>query len=231
MTQQARPSFELLLGEVSLKAPETPLYLKLATQVLEARRLELENGHSPDPDAGPGAGPQPPAPPDPSPAAATLDLPSATKVTETVEALAPDIGDTPEAAPDEDALAGAVESPRDDVEPVVDSAVEEAPTAVEAVADETVVDGEHVVLPLPLPDPAPAPAAPEAQPARRARWFRGQLPVVHFEDGSSRVMESLDALKDLLRSRGLTPHPRGDASMLLWQVRNRLNLSVGQVDA
>ena len=39
-----------------------------------------------------------------------------------------------------------------------------------------------------------------------------------------------DALRDLLRSRGLTPHPRGDASMLLWQVRNRLGLNVGQVD-
>ena len=77
----------------------------------------------------------------------------------------------------------------------------------------------------------PSAPAPEVEaPMRRARWFRGQFPVVTFEDGSSRVMQSLDALKDLLRSRGLTPHPRGDASMLLWQVRNRLGLTVGQVD-
>ena len=91
-----------------------------------------------------------------------------------------------------------------------------------------------MALPAPVADepmfPPPPPAAPEA-PARRARWFRGQLPVVTFEDGTSQVMESLDALKALLSSRGLRPHPRGDASMLLWQVRNRLGLAVGQVDA
>ena len=107
------------------------------------------------------------------------------------------------------------------------AAVEERP--VEAIVP------EEPVAPLAFSSPEPSepavPAAPvEAAPARRARWFRGQVPVVYFEDGSSQVMQSLDALKDLLRSRGLTPHPRGDASMLLWQVRNRLGLDVGQTD-
>jgi hypothetical protein len=40
----------------------------------------------------------------------------------------------------------------------------------------------------------------------------------------------LDALKELLKNRGLQPHPRGDASMLLWQVRNRLVLTVDRVE-
>ena len=42
MTQDTQPTFELTLGEVSLKAPETPLYLALAVQVLEVRRQELQ---------------------------------------------------------------------------------------------------------------------------------------------------------------------------------------------
>jgi hypothetical protein len=75
----------------------------------------------------------------------------------------------------------------------------------------------------------PAPVAAATPPARRARWFHDQFPQVTFEDGSTQVIPSLNALKELLRNRGLQPHPRGDASMLLWQVRNRLGLTVEQV--
>ncbi|MDE2970579.1 MAG: hypothetical protein OXT51_10880, partial [Chloroflexota bacterium] len=121
--------------------------------------------------------------------------------------------------------------PSEEPELAAGPGAEETPVVEEAVAAEPVAQDE-IVPALPAPEAAPAPVAEAAPaPARRARWFRGQLPVVYFEDGSSRIMESLDALKDLLRSRGLTPHPRGDASMLLWQVRNRLGLSVDQVDA
>ena len=211
------------MGEVSLKAPETPLYLKLASQVLEARRQELENGHAPEPE------PQPPEPPPPSPAVATLEPPSAAEVEEPAEAAEPvatasDVADSTETALAE-------ETATVELEPAESPVADEAPAVDEAVAAEPVAQEEFVAA-LPAAEPHPAPAAEAAPaPARRARWFRGQLPVVYFEDGSSRVMESLDALKDLLRSRGLTPHPRGDASMLLWQVRNRLGLSVDQVDA
>lgn len=227
MTQQSRPSFELLLGEVSLKAPETPLYLRLASQVLEARRSELENGAEPEP------APQPPAPPPPSPAIATLEPPApAAEPVEAAEivAVAPEPADPSEATANEQPDVAALEvapeiaeeTPADVAETA--AAVEERP--VEATAP------EEPVAPPVFSSPEPSePAAPvEAAPARRARWFRGQVPVVYFEDGSSQVMQSLDALKDLLRARGLTPHPRGDASMLLWQVRNRLGLNVGQVD-
>ena len=209
------------MGEVSLKAPETPRYLRLATQVLEARRQELENGHAPEPE------PQPPAPS--SPAVATLEPPSAAEVVETADAPEPaasasDAADSAEAASVE-------ETPSEEPELSAAPVAEETPVVEEAVAAEPVAQDE-IVPALPAPEAAPAPVAEAAPaPARRARWFRGQLPVVYFEDGSSRIMESLDALKDLLRSRGLTPHPRGDASMLLWQVRNRLGLSVDQVDA
>ena len=217
------------MGEVALKAPETPLYLRLASQVLEARRSELENGAEPEP------APQPPVPPPPSPAIVTLE-PSA-PAAEPVEAaeivaVAPEPVEPSETVANEQADAPATEvasviseeTPADVAE--TDAELEGPP--IEAIAPE-----EPVAPPL-FPSTAPSepvPAAPvEAAPARRARWFRGQVPVVYFEDGSSQVMQSLDALKDLLRSRGLTPHPRGDASMLLWQVRNRLGLDVGQVD-
>ena len=250
MTQQTRPSFELLLGEVSLKAPETPLYLRLATQVLEARRQEMENGHAPDADPQPPVRPEPVEGPPPSPAAATLEPPPAAEVTETVEAAEPaapppDAVDAPEpATPALDAVDAAdaapdEETPAEEPESIPVPFSYEPPAPAEAVPPEPPAreDAPAFLFPPPSPVVEAAPAVPtapsagDAAPARRARWFRGQLPVVYFEDGSSRVMESLDALKDLLRSRGLTPHPRGDASMLLWQVRNRLNLDVGQVDA
>ena len=118
----------------------------------------------------------------------------------------------------------AEEAPADLAE--VAPAPEEPP--VEAIAQEEPV--APPLFPPPVPSKPAASTLAEPAPARRARWFRGQVPVVYFEDGSSQVMQSLDALKDLLRSRGLTPHLRGDASMLLWQVRNRLGLDVGQVD-
>ncbi|MCY4625310.1 MAG: hypothetical protein OXC99_09985 [Chloroflexi bacterium] len=228
MTEQSRPSFELLLGEVSLKAPETPLYLRLASQVLEARRLELEDGLSPEPE---------PAPPAPSPSPttlATLEPPSAEAPA--VEAVT--AADTLAEAADLAEPQGPAEieiAPAPASEPAA-AFVEETPALGEISEPEaalvesmTVEERQPPEMPPLIPSPEPFPAADA--PARRARWFRGQLPVVNFEDGSSRVMDSLDALKDLLRSRGLTPHPRGDASMLLWQVRNRLGLSVDQVDA
>jgi len=63
----------------------------------------------------------------------------------------------------------------------------------------------------------------------RGRWFHNRLPQVQLRDGSKRTIESLEQLKEFLRSHGLTPHPRGDASMLLWQVRNRLLFTVEPV--
>ena len=217
------------MGEVALKAPETPLYLRLASQVLEARRSELENGAEPEP------APQPPAPPPPSPAIATLEPPApAAEPVEAAEivAVAPEPAEPSETAANEQA-----DAPATEVAPVISEEtpadVAETDAELEGPPIEAIALEEPVAPPL-FPSTAPSepvPAAPvEAAPARRARWFRGQVPVVYFEDGPSQVMQSLDALKDLLRSRGLTPHPRGDASMLLWQVRNRLGLDVGQVD-
>ncbi len=201
------------MGEVSLKAPETPLYLTLAVQVLDARRKELE-------DEGPM---QPaPAPPSPAPSDAAVAVADAPEAIETApeEAMSgAQVGSEPE-TPAIDAFEAGEAVPESGPEAV------EAAEAVPAAAPEPAVVEEEPVAALPAPIP-PAPA----QAGRRARWFRGQFPRVIFEDGSSRVMQSLDELKDLLRSRGLQPHPRGDASMLLWQVRNRLGLSVDQVNA
>ena len=78
------------------------------------------------------------------------------------------------------------------------------------------------------------PAAPAFQttprpPARRAHWFSDRFPRITLEDGSVQIPRSLEELKGMLQARGITPHPRGDASMLLWQVRNRLKLGVETV--
>ena len=82
----------------------------------------------------------------------------------------------------------------------------------------------------PLQPSQPHPQPPQAQaPGRRTRWFQVQLPRITLEDGSQVTPHSLEELKELLRSRGLTPHPRGDAPMLLWQVRNRLGGTVEAV--
>ena len=72
------------------------------------------------------------------------------------------------------------------------------------------------------------PTAPRP-PVRRAHWFSDRFPRITLEDGSVQVPRSLEELKGMLRARGITPHPRGDASMLLWQVRNRLKLKVETV--
>ena len=64
---------------------------------------------------------------------------------------------------------------------------------------------------------------------RRNRWFRDQFPRITLADGSIRTLNSIEELRDLLRRHGLQPHSRGDASMLLWQVRNRLGYSVEPV--
>jgi hypothetical protein len=172
MTQNARPIFELILGEVSLRAPETPLYLALAAQVLEVRRQELQDG-------------------------VAVTFPAPVSVPEPVGTPAPAPANPP--APTQE---------------VTESVTQ--PTAVETPAPVTAVA-------------PPAPVAAATPPARRARWFHDQFPQVTFEDGSTQVIPSLNALKELLRNRGLQPHPRGDASMLLWQVRNRLGLTVEQV--
>jgi hypothetical protein len=171
MTQSARPTFELTLGEVSLRAPETPLYLALASQVLEVRRQELQDG-----------------------SVVTVATPEPVAVS--VEPSTPSESVSPAPAPE------------------VTASVTPPPVA----------------QPAPVVTPPSAPVAATAPPRRRARWFHDQFPQITFEDGSTQIMPSLDALKELLRNRGLQPHPRGDASMLLWQVRNRLGLTVEQVD-
>jgi hypothetical protein len=81
-----------------------------------------------------------------------------------------------------------------------------------------------------LPSSA-VPSRPVATPPppRRGRWFVSQLPSVQQPDGSRVVLRSLEELREFLRARGLAPHPRGDASVLLWQVRNRLRLPVEAV--
>lgn len=65
-------------------------------------------------------------------------------------------------------------------------------------------------------------------PMQRAgkRWFVNQWPRIALTSGERTIPRTLDDLKTFLRARGLKPHPRGDASMLLWQVRDRLRLAV-----
>ena len=117
-----------------------------------------------------------------------------------------------------------------------------------------VLSQERYITPEPMPAPvvteAPVPETPEpttfqpssaapatlqprsaapAAPQRRARWFQDQYPRITLSDGAQVTPRSLDELKALLQARGLTPHPRGDASMLLWQVRNRLGGKVESV--
>ena len=102
----------------------------------------------------------------------------------------------------------------------------------ESAAPAAVAAPPETVAPPPQPaartSVAPA-AAVRTPPARRARWFHDQLPRITLPDGAQVTPRSLDELKALLRDRGLTPHPRGDASMLLWQVRNRLGGTVETV--
>ncbi len=157
-----------------------------------------------------------------------MQLPQAES--EAAEAVA--VAEPPVAPETEPSVAEVDASPSAAVEDEPQEAVETSAPGVEQESEPREAQIELSVAEEASPVLAePSAPAPEVEaPVRRARWFRGQFPVVTFEDGSSRVMQSLDALKDLLRSRGLAPHPRGDASMLLWQVRNRLGLTVGQVD-
>ena len=149
--------------------------------------------------------PPSPTPPAPAPAATAMQPPKAES--EAPEAVA--VAESPVAPETEPSVAevdappsaAAVDEPQEIVEtsaPVVeqDSELQEAQIEL-SVAEE--------VSPV-LPEPS-APAPEAEAPMRRARWFRGQFPVVTFEDGSSQVMQSLDALKDLLRSRGLNASP------------------------
>lgn len=62
--------------------------------------------------------------------------------------------------------------------------------------------------------------------AKRGRWFQTQFPLVTIDDGNKIALKSLEELRNILITNGLQPHPRGDASMLLWQVRNRLGFHV-----
>lgn len=115
----------------------------------------------------------------------------------------------------------------------------ERPGAAPPVApagEETDGGPPPAVTPAPVATNPPAPQATGTGAApirhtRRPRWFHDRFPQVTLEDGSARVLGSLEELRDLLKSRGLQPHPRGDASMLLWQVRNRLSLGVEAVGA
>ena len=111
----------------------------------------------------------------------------------------------------------------------VTSAATDRPGTVSPVV--TPPEGD-VTPPAVSPAPAATPSVPATRSARRRpRWFRDQFPQVTTLDGEVRVLGSLEELRDLLRSRGLQPHPRGDASMLLWQVRNRLGFGVEPVPA
>lgn len=80
--------------------------------------------------------------------------------------------------------------------------------------------------PAPAPPPArvvpqhPAPSVPRpSRPAERVRWFVTHRPRIQVGPGQVVEPSTLEEVKEFLQSKGLTPHPRGDASMLLWQVR------------
>ncbi|MFN3975126.1 MAG: hypothetical protein ACK4K2_07655 [Dehalococcoidia bacterium] len=95
---------------------------------------------------------------------------------------------------------------------------------------------EAVGMP-PQPPPAPpppvvspgAPSTPHAPSPGRVRWFVTHRPRIQVGPGQVVEPATLEELKGFIQSRGLTPHPRGDASMLVWQVRERLGLRVEAV--
>ncbi|MCS7207174.1 MAG: hypothetical protein NZ951_04455 [Dehalococcoidia bacterium] len=94
--------------------------------------------------------------------------------------------------------------------------------------------GEGVPSPLrpsasPPPAASPPPgasSAPVSPSPGRVRWFVTHRPRIQIGPGQVVEPSSIQELKEFLQARGLTPHPRGDASMLLWQVRVRLGLPV-----
>ncbi|MSQ13143.1 MAG: hypothetical protein EXR47_03185 [Dehalococcoidia bacterium] len=61
------------------------------------------------------------------------------------------------------------------------------------------------------------------------RWFVDRWPRIAQPSGNVEVVRTLEALNAFLKSNGLEPHRRGDASMLLWQVRERLHFPVEAV--
>ncbi|MSQ11855.1 MAG: hypothetical protein EXR48_04085 [Dehalococcoidia bacterium] len=58
------------------------------------------------------------------------------------------------------------------------------------------------------------------------RWFRERWPRVSLPSGERLIPRSLEELRGLVAQHGIRPHKRGDAAMLLWQVRHRLGLDV-----
>ena len=103
-----------------------------------------------------------------------------------------------------------------------------APTPAPAapIAPSPFATSPSIVPRFPL---APSYQSAPRPPVRRAHWFSDRFPRITLEDGTVQIPRSLEELKGMLRARGITPHPRGDASMLLWQVRNRLKLKVETV--
>jgi hypothetical protein len=63
----------------------------------------------------------------------------------------------------------------------------------------------------------------------RVRWFVTHRPRIRVGPGEVVEPATVEELKAFIRGRGLTPHPRGDPSVLLWQVRRRLGLVVEAV--
>lgn len=63
----------------------------------------------------------------------------------------------------------------------------------------------------------------------QGRWFRDRFLQIQFKNGNITTLRSIDELRTFIEERGLTPHPRGDASMLIWQVRNRLGFKADAI--
>ena len=61
------------------------------------------------------------------------------------------------------------------------------------------------------------------------RWFADRWTKVTLRSGEVVIPRTVDELKGLVEKQGLRPHKRGDASMLLWQVKERLGLNVESV--
>lgn len=72
-------------------------------------------------------------------------------------------------------------------------------------------------------------ASPRGGVAVSGRWFEERWPKITLRSGEVSIPRSVDELKALLEKQGLRPHKRGDASMLLWQVKARLGLNVEPV--
>ena len=100
------------------------------------------------------------------------------------------------------------------------------PIARAPVASTPMATTPSIIPRFPL---TPSYQTPPRPPVRRAHWFSDRFPRITLEDGSVQIPRSLEELKGMLQARGITPHPRGDASMLLWQVRNRLKMKVETV--